>query len=183
MVIHRAIPELKAGLDEIRQSPKNEGALQMIVRRPAVGERETLEEGFLTQEEGLEGDNWLERWMARKRDKPPNPDTQLTLMNARVIALLAGNRERWPLAGDQLYIDLDLSDENLPPGTQLKLGSAVIEITDIPHTGCSDFADRYGEDASLFVNSPQGRELNLRGIYARVIKAGNVKLGDMVIKI
>ena len=104
-------------------------------------------------------------------------------MSSRAAALVAGDRERWPLAGDQLYVDLDLSDENLPPGTRLALGSAVLEVTDEPHTGCKKFTARFGLDAMVFVNSPVGRALNLRGINARVVESGTVRVGDAVTKL
>ena len=103
-------------------------------------------------------------------------------MNARVAALLAGTRDRWQLAGDQLYIDLDLSYDNLPPGTRLDIGAAVIEITAQPHNGCGKFVERFGLDAMKFVNSEVGKAHNLRGIYAKVIKAGEIRSGDVVRK-
>src|SRR5438876_542919 len=137
-----------AGLDEVRAAPAAEGIVELIARRPAVGEREVLEEAELDVEHGLVGDSWS------LRGKTPNPKAQLTLMNARSAALIAGARERWPLAGDQLYVDFDLSGENLPPGTRLALGSAVVEVSDLPHLGCSKFTERYGAEARELVNSP-----------------------------
>jgi MOSC domain-containing protein YiiM len=108
---------------------------------------------------------------------------QLNLINARLIALLAQDKARWPLAGDQLYVDLDLSEENLPPGTRLTIGAAVIEVTDQPHTGCKKFAARFGADAVKFVNSPEGKALHLRGINAKVVQGGTIRAGDTVRKI
>src|SRR5437016_5900885 len=130
-VRHLTTLELEAGLEEIQRSPKNAGVLEMIVRRPAVGERELLDEGRLDPIEGLVGDNWR----GRLGDRTPDPYLQLTLMNARVTGLVAQDKDRWPLAGDQLYVDLDLSDDTLPPGTRLNIGSAIIEISQQPHTG------------------------------------------------
>ena len=169
--------ELETGLDEVRRSPKDDGVLEMIVRRPEVDSREVLEEAELSPEVGLVGDSWSSRATARWT---PHPNTQLAIMNARAAALVAQDKDRWALAGDQLYIDLDLSGENLPPGTRLSLGSAVIEVTDEPHTGCSKFVARFGKDAMQFFNSPVGRELNLRGIYARVAQPGTIHAGDIV---
>ena len=171
---HVAPQALEKGLDEIRRSPTDAGTVELIVRRPAVDEREVLGEAELDPVEGLRGD----RWRAPRGDDPGRFDTQLTLMNARVAALVAGPRERWPQAGDQLYVDLDLSVDNLPPGTRLSVGSAVIEISAEPHRGCGKFSRRFGLDALKFVNSRVGRELNLRGVNARVVTGGTVRSGD-----
>jgi hypothetical protein len=175
--------ELHAGLDGIRQSPKDEGVLELIVRRPGIGEREVLDEGELDIVEGLVGDSWSTRSSRRSKDGLAHRDMQLNIMNTRVIALVAQDRERWHLAGDQLFMDMDLSAENLPPGTQLAIGSAVIEVTAEPHTGCEKFVSRFGVDAMKFVNSPVGRELNLRGINARVVKPGTIRVRDVARKI
>lgn len=172
---HRTLTELESGLDEIRKSPAEEGRLEMIVRRPISGEREVLNDGELTVEEGLSGDYW--------KNRAPRVDMQINIMNSRAIAAVAGTTDRWPLAGDQLFIDLDLSETNLPAGTQLEVGSARIEITAPPHTGCSKFAARFGIDAAKFVNSPRGRQMNLRGRNARVVKPGRIQKGDAVRKI
>ena len=179
---HLTTEELHAGLEAIRQSPKDEGVLELIVRRPQVGEREALAEGQLDIVDGLVGDSWSTRGSRRSKDGQAHPDMQLNIMNARVIALVAQDRERWHLAGDQLFMDLDLSAENLPPGTRLAVGSAVIEVTAEPHTGCQKFVSRFGLDAMKFVNSPLGRELNLRGINARVVQPGTIRVGDLAKK-
>ena len=179
---HLTTEELEAGLERIRQSPKDNGVLELIVRRPRADEREVLDESELDLLEGLVGDSWKTRGSSRTSDGSAHPDMQLTLMNARVIALLAQAREQWSLAGDQLYLDLDLSADNLPAGTQLALGSAVIEVTAIPHTGCQKFEARFGRDALQFVNSPLGRQLHLRGVNARVVQPGVIRVGDVVRK-
>jgi len=163
--------KLELGVEHILAAPSDVGQLKLIVRRPDVDQRETLEEGHLDPEQGLVGDSWSTREYA-------DPEVQLTIMNARVIGLLAQTRDRWSLAGDQLYLDMDLSDENLPPGTQLSLGDAIIEVTEPPHTGCKKFAARFGVDAVVFVNSGRGKELNFRGINAKVIQSGDIKVGD-----
>jgi len=175
--------DIRAGLDEIMQSPKSDGTLRLIVRRPAIGEREILDEAELDITVGLVGDTWPERKSSRTADGSPHPDMQLNVMNARTIALLAQTKERWPLAGDQLFIDLDLSEHNLPAGTQLALGTAVIEVTSQPHTGCGKFVERFGADAMQFVNSPTGRSLRMRGLNAKVVRAGRIRAGDVVRKI
>jgi hypothetical protein len=163
---------LEAGLEEVRASPRDHGSLKLIVARPAENERTVLESATLDTTEGLIGDYW----------QGDDPRTQLTVMNARVAALVARRPERRPLAGDQLYVDLDLGVENLPPGTRLALGDAVIAVSDIPHIGCGKFLKRFGVDAQKFVNSVAGRELGLRGINARVIVGGTVRVGDSVTK-
>lgn len=180
---HPALEALQAGLEKIRASPKDAGTVRMIVRRPGVDEREVLEQADLTVSDGLVGDDWSRRRSSRTPDGLPDPDAQLNLMNARVIALIAQDPSRWPLAGDQLFLDLDLSAENVPPGTRLVLGGSVIEITARPHTGCGKFAKRFGVDATKFVNSPLGRQLRLRGVCARVVRPGTVRVGDVVRKL
>lgn len=175
--------ELESGLEDIYLSPKDDGRLNMIVCRPKDDEREVLSEAYLDLMEGLLGDNWKVRGSRKTPDGSAHPEMQLNIMNSRVIALLAQEKDRWQLAGDQLYIDLDLSDKNLPAGTRLAIGTAVIEITAKPHTGCNKFAARFGRDAAKFVNSPLGKELHLRGVNARVIQSGTIQVGDTVKKI
>jgi hypothetical protein len=172
--------ELEAGLAEIRRSPRDEGLLELIVRRPRTEEREILEQGELDVALGLIGDNWQARGNSSTDDGAAHPEMQLNLMNARAIDLIAGGRSRWHLAGDQLFVDLDLSDANLPPGTRLAIGTAVIEVTAVPHTGCKKFTARFGLEAMKFVNSPVGRELNLRGINAKVVTGGTIAVGDRI---
>lgn len=183
-VTHLTTEQLQAGLDDIRRSPAGAGEVKLIVRRPRVGHREVLDEGTLDTVEGLMGDTWRVRGSSRMPDKKsPHPDMQINVMNARAIALIAQHPERWALAGDQLFVDLDLSGANLPAGTRVQLGTAVIEVTAQPHTGCGKFVERFGLDAMKFVNSPVGRELNLRGINARVVQNGIVRRGDVATKI
>src|SRR6266851_9480413 len=180
---HLTMAELEAGLDEIRQSPTDEGLLQWIVRRPRVDAREVLEEGELHPSEGLVGDSWKFRGSSRTPDGSAHPDMQLNIMNARVIALVAQLKDRWQLAGDQLYLDLDLSEKNLPARTRFAIGVAVIEVSPHPHLGCRKFVSRFGLEAMQFVNSPLGRQPRLRGINARVVQAGVIRVGDVVRKI
>jgi MOSC domain-containing protein YiiM len=177
---HRTGAELEAGLDDIRGAPKRNGSLVLIVRRPQTGVREVLAEGELSLEEGLVGDNWRTRGRSTTRDKSANPDAQITVMSSRAVALFAPERDRWALAGDQLYVDLDLSAENLPAGTRLTIGSAVIEVTAVPHTGCKKFVERFGLEAMKLANSSLGRELRLRGINTRVVQPGTFRVGDVV---
>ena len=169
---HLRYAELEAALPELERSPRERGTLELIVRRPSKGQREVLDAGRLDVEEGLVGD----RWALGKRLRAQ----QLTVMNSRLVALLAQTRDRWPLAGDQLYVDFDLSLEHLPAGTRLAIGAAEIEVSPEPHTGCRLFAERYGRDAQRFVGSERGHALQLRGINAWIVKGGDVRVGDVV---
>src|SRR5215212_6959854 len=182
-VKHLTMQELEAALDHLRQAPKDEGILQLIVRRPEIEQREVVEEAELDPAGGLIGDNWSVRPSSKTPDRSPHPEMQINIMNSRVTALVAQARERWPLAGDQLYIDMDLSKENLPGGTRLAIGSAVLEVSALPHTGCHKFVARFGVEAMKFVNSAVGKQLCLRGINARVVEAGVVKIGQVAKKI
>jgi hypothetical protein len=179
---HLNATELEAGLDEVRRSPKDQGLLEMIVCRPQSGERELITEGRIDLAEGLLGDNWRARGSAKMPDGSANPDTQITIMNSRAATLVAQNRGRWQLAGDQLIIDMDISAENLPPGTRLAIGSAMLEVSPEPHTGCKKFVARFGMQAMEFVNSPIGKELRLRGMNTRVVQSGLIRVGDTVRK-
>ena len=178
---HLSYGQLEDGLAEVLGSPQDVGTVELIVRRPAVDAREVLDVGTLDPAWGLVGDTWRER-RARTPDGTPHPDTQLNVINARFARLVAVDPDRRALAGDQLHLDLDLSEANLPTGTRLALGDAVIEVTAEPHTGCAKFSARFGRDAMKFANSPQGRALRLRGLNARVVVAGTVRAGDQVRK-
>jgi len=180
---HRTLADLEAALDSICEAPSDDGVVEMIVRRPEIGRREVLEAAELTPQEGLVGDSWRRRRSHHTPDGSPHPDTQLNVMSSRVVTLVAQVQERWPLAGDQLFVDLDLSAANMPPGTRLAIGSAIIEVSELPHTGCGKFIQRFGVDAAKFVNSTRGRELQLRGINARVVQAGTIRVGDRVRKV
>ena len=180
---HATAETLQAGLAAIRQSPREEGVLQLIVRRQGSGQREILGSGRLDVTEGLVGDSWLTRGSSRTPDGLAQPDMQLNVMNSRVAALLARDLEGWALSGDQLYMDLDLSVANLAPGILLEIGGAIIAVTDQQHASCKAFVARYGVAAATFVHSPTGREMRLRGINARVVQSGGIKIGDTVRKL
>jgi len=177
------LTRLEENLDHIRASPTDNGTVELIARRPDVDEREVLAEALLDLDEGLVGDTWRVRGSTGTPEGQPNLDAQLTVMNARAAAAIAGERARWPLAGDQLYVDFDISRTNLPPGSRVQIGSAVIEFSEPPHTGCAKFSARFGVDALKFVNSEVGRDLRLRGANCRVVVAGTVRPGDEVRKL
>jgi len=182
-VKHLTTAELEAALDHLRETPKDDGIVHLIVRRPDVDQREVLDEAELHPEHGLIGDNWKARGSRRTPDGSAHPDMQINIMNSRVTALVAQEKDRWPLAGDQLYIDMDLSKVNLPVGSRIAIGSAVLEVSPLPHTGCHKFVARFGVEAMQFVNSETGKAMCLRGINAKVVQAGTVKVGQTAKKI
>ena len=179
---HLSRESLAAGLEQIRGAPRDSGRLVLIVRRPAVGQRELPASAMLDQATGLAGDNWLARGSTSTPDGSADPQRQVTVMNVRVAELVAGGADRMPLAGDQLYLDLDLSQENLPPGSLLAVGQAVLQVSQAPHLGCAKFVERFGAEAMRFVNSRTGRQLRLRGMNASVLVPGTVRLGDLAVK-
>lgn len=178
--MHRTTTELEGHVASILEAPKDAGPIEMIVRRPAEGDREVVESAVLTTAEGLLGDNWVER--VDENGDPYFP-AQLTLMNARVADAVAVTRERWPLAGDQVYVDMDISHDNLPPGARIRLGDAIVEISDVPHTGCNKFSGRFGAEALRFANVGVGRDNRFRGVNAFVVEGGSFSVGDKVTKV
>jgi hypothetical protein len=181
-VEHLSRERLEAGLDHIRESPQNHGRLVLVVRRPEVGQRDLPREAFLDQATGLDGDNWLTRGSSSTPDGFADPDKQITLINTRLAELVAGGTERMALAGDQLHVDLDLSVDNLPAGSLLAVGEAVLRVSEAPHTGCAKFIERFGTEAMRFVNSRTGRRLRLRGMNTRIVVPGTIRLGDLAVK-
>ena len=160
----------------IQAAPADYGRLELIVRRPAENERELLDEGQLDLADGLIGDRWAERHAGN----PVYLDSQLTMISTRLLAAIEPDRDRWPIAGDQLYVDLDLREETLPAGSRLAIGSAVLEISETPHTGCAKFSARFGSEALRWINSPIGRAHRLRGLNARIVEAGTIRVGDVI---
>lgn len=181
--MHRSIEELEALLDQIMEAPADGGTIQLIVRRPAEGEREVVDEAQLSVDEGLIGDDWLARVGRRFPGDDPTRENQLTIMSSRAAAAVAVTPDRWRLAGDQVYVDMDLSIENLLPGTRLRLGTAIVEVSAVPHTGCAKFSERFGPRALRFVNVGAGKELRLRGLNARIVSGGTIRVGDTVTKL
>lgn len=167
-------------VDEILAAPKDAGPVEMIVRRPGENEREIVQSAELTKEQGLIGDSWISRV---DENGDPRLAAQLTLMNSRVADAVAVTRERWPLAGDQIYVDMDISKENLPPGARIQVGSAVVEISEVPHTGCDKFAGRFGKEALRFANVGVGRHNRFRGVNAFVVEPGSFQVGDKIAKL
>ena len=176
----RTFEELEAMIDGIREAPSETGVVALIVRRPAVDEREVVNEVRLDVVEGVVGDTWRARGNRHTSDGSADPQAQITVMNARAAKAIAGDASQWPIAGDQIYADFDIGIEHLPAGTRVAIGDAEIEVSEKPHTGCAKFSARFGKDALRFVGTPQGRSLRLRGMNARVTKSGTVRVGDPI---
>jgi hypothetical protein len=183
MTLHLTLTELEDGLTQLGASPHNDGVIEMIVSRPTHNERLTLERAELQSGQGLVGDNWLVRGSSRTDDGSANPEAEITLMNSRTIQIIAGERERWSLAGDQIFVDFDLSVDNLPPGQRIAIGTAILEVSATPHTGCAKFTERFGNGAIRFVNSPEGRQARRRGVNTRIIQGGIIQTGDKITKL
>ena len=175
------LARLEESLDEIRSAPADVGTVELIVRRPFEDAREVVTEAWIDVDNGLLGDLWQHRLPPGMTG--PDPEAQLTVVNAKASAVIAGDRDRWPLAGDQLYIQFDISEANVPAGTRLQIGAAVVEFSEKPHTGCKKFSARFGLDALRFVSSPTGKALRLRGANCRVISSGLVRTGDLIRKV
>lgn len=181
--IHRPAVDLEAGMAALRNAPRDGGLLELIVARPATNQRTLLDEVWLSPEGGVDGDNWAKGCWKSLSDGRPHPDVQVTIMSSRAARLVMGDdKAHWALAGDQLVADFDLSEDNLPPGQRLSVGEAVLEITAVPHRGCTKYKARFGDDALRFISSSEGLRMNLRGIYAKVIQAGRVRVGDKIYK-
>ena len=177
MAIQRlSVAQIEAEIDQLAHSPQDLGVLEYIVLRLPDEQRATPQEAGVSPDGGLEGDRWA-------RPNSPNPGAQISVMNSRFLRIIAGDDTRMPLAGDNLLVDLDLSEENLPAGTQLQIGTATFEVTDVPHTGCQKFERRYGKDALEFVNGETYKSRRLRGLFIRTIQAGKIQIGDSIRKI
>ena len=183
MTEHPSLADLESALDHILASPSDAGKLQMISARPAVGQRRQMQEATLDEAQGLIGDNWKDRSSARTSDGSANPDAQLTIINSRLVDAVSGSKSRWELAGDQLVVDIDLSHDNLPVGSCLQIGSAMVEITAEPHTGCVKFASRFGNSALRFVSGPVAMQQRRRGANTKIVKSGTIRVGDAVRKV
>jgi MOSC domain-containing protein YiiM len=183
MAPHLSREDLLAGIPDILSSPKDAGPIEMITVRPVENERRNVNSIAISLAGGLEGDHWANGCWKTTEAGDPHPDVQICMMNSRCIDLIAGDKDNWAPAGDNLFIDMDLTPDNLPPGTRIAMGTAILEITDTPHKGCAKFIERYGRDACVFVNTGEGDRLKLRGIYGRVVQDGVISVGDAVTKL
>jgi hypothetical protein len=180
--VHPTLEEIEKGMDHVRRSPSKQGTVEGLCIRPEVNERKELESCLFSPERGVEGDFWFRKCWKTLDDGRSDPEAQIAMMNTRFIDLISGSREGWKLAGDQVYVNMDISEANLSPGDRLKMGDAVLEITPLPHTGCKLFVERFGVEAMKYLSTPTGKALRLRGIYARTVVEGIVKVGDSVSK-
>ena len=181
--VHLRADQIEARLDWIKATPAETGTLERLCIRPEVNQRQELEQCRLSPELGVEGDFWVRQCWKTLQDGSSDPAVQVAIMNSGVVDVIAGSRARWQLAGDQLFVDFDLSEQNLAPGDRLQIGQAIVEIVPIPHTGCDLFRDRFGKAAVKFFNSKTGKSLRLRGLFAQIVEAGVVRLGDVVRKV
>lgn len=181
--LHRTREELASALPYVAASPKDGGSVALIVVRPDHGRRETPDRVRISAQDGVEGDHWSKGCWLETDDGAPHPDVQINLMCTRAAEVIAGDPALWPAAGNNFFVDIDLSPDNLPAGTRLALGTAEIEITDQPNKGCQVFIDHYGRDACIFVNTGPGWSLRMRGLYARVVQNGDVRLDDRIRKV
>ncbi|HSM34666.1 MAG TPA: MOSC domain-containing protein [Anaerolineae bacterium] len=182
-MVYRTVDELEAGMAMLLGSPTEAGTLRLVVRRPGKGQREIVEVGQLDTDVGLVGDDWVNR-PGSHSDKP-SPYAQVTMMNARVAELISGDPDpaAWAQCGDQLYLDLDLSEANMPAGSRVGIGEAVLEIQAEPHTGCLQFRQWWGADALRFISTDRGRQMRMRGANAIVLQSGLVRPGDIARKL
>jgi hypothetical protein len=180
---HANTIELEQSLSQVLASPTDTGHLTAIFVRPAPNERRPLDSATLTPQGGIDGDRWVNDSFCRLEDGSADPRSQVSIMNDRFLRQIAGESDDMCLAGDNLIVDFDLSEANLPAGSQVCIGpEVIIEITDLKHTGCSKFAGRYGPDAKTFANNKRGTALHLRGRYARIVRGGTIRIGDKVDK-
>jgi hypothetical protein len=183
MTTHLSTTEIESRLGAAGASPRDDGKLDRIVCRPERGERQLLDSAELDLTAGLVGDNWKVRGSKDTPDGSANFDAQITLANSRVIDAMASDQEMWPLAGDQLYVDFDISIDNLPPGQQIAIGSVILEVSTKPHTGCAKFTERFGHDAIRMVNSKEGLHQRWRGVNTRIVQPGTIHIGDVIHKV
>lgn len=169
---YATLEHLERRLAALPEAPRNHGLVGLLVRRGEGGLREMPDRARLTPDGGVPGDAW-------GRQKEPSLEAQIAVMQIDVAELIT-NGQPLTLFGDGLFLALDLSAANLPPGSRVRAGAATLEVTPKSHNGCRKFLSRFGADALRFVSKPDLRHRNLRGIYMRVVEGGEVATGDPV---
>lgn len=175
--------ELDRAWPDIMAAPKDGAAIEMLCLRPAMGERRFVDEIHVTREEGIPGERWLTQPWMRLPGGQPDPAIQVSFLQRRVLDLVWRDREGTPHPGDTFVVDMDLSEANLPAGSLLQVGSAVLEVSTVFNNACAKWKKRYGDDALDWVRAYENKEFRPRGVLAKVHRDGVFRAGDRLTRI